>query len=186
MGSIDIATVHACQRGDPDAARHIHSALQGKVYALSYRYTNDVDRALDLSQEVFLRVFSRIETFRAESSLETWVYRIAVNTILGELRYERWCEELPEDLAESRTSAKPERRLANEELGETITKAVNELPDSLRIVFVLVAMEHLPYPEVAKLLSLSVEAVRMRMSRARAQLRDRLCPYITKGDNDGL
>ncbi|MCK5806745.1 MAG: sigma-70 family RNA polymerase sigma factor [Lentisphaeria bacterium] len=186
MGSIDIATIHACRQGDPDAARRIHSALQSRVYALAYRYTNDADQALDLSQEVLLRVFSRIGTFRAESSLETWVYRIAVNTILGKLRYERWCEKLPEDLAESRTSARPERRLANEELGETIARAVSELPDSLRIVFVLVAIEHLPYPEVAQLLSLSVEAVRMRMSRARAQLRDRLRPYITEGDNDEL
>jgi len=186
MESIDIATIHACRQGDPDAARRIHNALQGKVYALAYRYTNDADRALDLSQEVLLRVFSRIGTFRAESSLETWVYRIAVNTILSELRRERWCEELPENLAESRTSAKPERRLVNEELGEIIAKAVSELPDSLRVVFVLVAMEHRPYSEVAQLLSLSVEAVRMRMSRARTRLRDRLRRYRTEGDDDGL
>ncbi|MGC9350244.1 MAG: RNA polymerase sigma factor [Anaerolineae bacterium] len=186
MGSIDIDTIQACQRGDAAAAMRIYDALHGKVYALAYRYTNDQDRAQDLAQEAFVRIFTRIGSFRCESSLSTWAYRVTVNTILSELRRDRPYQGLPEQLAETRSSAKPEPQLAREELGEQIAQAVNELPDSLRIAFVLVAMEGLAYAEVAEILAVSVEAVRMRMSRARARLRKRLRPYLAGGSHDGM
>jgi RNA polymerase sigma-70 factor (ECF subfamily) len=186
MSTVDIATIHACQQGDPDAARRIYDALCDRVYSLAYRYTNDADRALDLAQEVFLNLFSRISSFRGDASLETWVYRVAVNTIIDELRRDRWCDGLPNQLADKREATKPEQQLAGRELGAHIAQAVADLPESLRIVFVLAGMEGLAYREAAELLDLSVEAVRMRMSRARARLRQRLGPYLEQGDDRGL
>ena len=186
MENIDVDTIRACRQGDPAAAMRIYDALRHKVYAIAHHYTNDPDRAQDLAQEAFMRIFAHIGSFRCESALSTWAYRVTVNTILGELRRDRPCEVLPDDLAESRASVKPERRLVSAELGEKIAQAVVELPDTLRIVFVLVAMEDLAYAEVAKILALSVEAVRMRMSRARARLRKRLRPYLTGESYDEM
>jgi len=186
MQPIDIATIHACQHGDRAAALRIYDALSDRIYRLAYRYTYDEDRAIDLTQEVFLRVFSRIGTFRAASSLETWAYRVAVNTIVGKLRSERDHDELDGDPPAPRGLTQPERQVANAELGERISCAVADLPPSLHTVFVMVAMEGRSYAEAAGLLDLTIEAVRMRMSRARSRLRDALRPYLSGGDDDDL
>lgn len=184
--SVDIATIHACQRGDRAAFRRIYEACHHKVYALAYRYTNDPEEALDLSQEVFLRIHTRIAGFRGECALETWIYRVATNTIISTLRKSRPHEQLTEEIeTHADTAPLPEACLEDREVEQRVKQAIAGLPESLRMAFVLVAVEHRPYTEVADILDLRVEAVRMRVSRARKTLRLSLQPYLEEGkDHD--
>lgn len=186
MQSVDIATIHACQRGDRDAFRRIYEACHRKVYALAYRYTNDPEEALDLSQEVFVRIHTHIAGFRGECALETWIYRIATNTIISTLRKSRPHEQLTEEIeAHPDAAPLPDAHLEDLEMEQRVKRAVAELPESLRMAFVLVAVEHRPYTKVADILGLRVEAVRMRVSRARKILRSSLQPYLDEGkDHD--
>jgi len=168
MQAINIATIHACQRGDEDAFRQIYKAYHKRIYALAYRYTHDSEESLDLTQEIFLRIYTGITNFRGECSLETWLYRIAVNTIISAIRKSRIHEPLTEEIMNCPSPAPPaDAQLETRELGQYLERAITGLPDSLRLAFVLVAVEHRPYAEVADILGLRVEAVRMRVSRAR-------------------
>lgn len=183
MQDLDIATIYACQRGDRDAFRRIYEACHRRVYALAYRYTNDSEEALDISQEVFLRVYTRIAGFRGECSLQTWIYRVAVNTIVSRLRKSRPQEQLVEDIENNPDiGLLPDMHLESQELERQIEQAIAELPEPLRLAFVLVAVEHRPYVEVAEILGLRIEAVRMRVSRARRKLRLSLQPYLNEGE----
>lgn len=186
MQSVDIATIHACQRGNRDAFRRIYEACHRKVYTLAYRYTNDSEEALDLSQEIFLRIHTKIAGFRGECALETWVYRVATNTIISALRKSRPHEQLTEKIeTHPDTAPLPEVYLEDRETEQRVKQAIAELPESLRLAFVLVAVEHRPYTEAADILGLRVKAVRMRVSRARKTLRSSLQPYLDEGkDHD--
>lgn len=182
MQSVDIATIHACQRGDRAAFSRIYEACHRKVYALAYRYTNDPDEALDLSQEVFVRIHTRIAGFRGECALETWIYRIATNTIISALRQSRPYEQITEEIeAHADAAPLPEAHLEDLEMEQRVKQAIAELPESLRMTLILVAVEHRPYTEVADILGLRVEAVRMRVSRARKILRSSLQLYLDEG-----
>ena len=180
MQSIDITNIHACQQGDRDAFQRIYEAYNQRVYRLVYRYTHDPEETLDLTQEIFLRIYTRIADFRGECSLETWIYRIAANTAIGAIRKSRCHEPLSEEISEH-PSASPTGRLESQELEWHLERAITELPESVRLAFVLVAVERRPYAEVAEILGLRVEAVRMRVSRARKLLRAVLQPYLDEG-----
>lgn len=183
MQTIDIATIHACQRKDEGAFRRIYEAYHKRIYALAYRYTHDSEEALDLTQEIFLRVYTGIANFRGECSLKTWLYRIAVNTIISAIRKSRTHEPLTEEIMNHPSPAPlADAQLESQELGQYLERAIAALPDSLRLAFVLVAVEHRPYAEVADILGLRVKAVRMRVSRARQLLRVALGPYLDEGE----
>jgi RNA polymerase sigma-70 factor (ECF subfamily) len=175
----DVALVPACQRGDRGAFRALFEQYREPVLRLAYRFTGHVDDAEDLAQEIFVRLFERLGTFRGESSFSTWLYRLAVNVCLNSQRRPPAPESLealedePIDGASNPASAYAQR-----ELSEQLQFAVAALPESLRSVFVLVGMEDLSYQQAADVLGLTVEAVRMRMSRARRELRERLRPYL--------
>jgi RNA polymerase sigma-70 factor (ECF subfamily) len=184
--SVDIATIHACQQGDREAFRRIYEACHRRVYALAYRYTNDPVEALDLSQEIFWRIHTRIADFRGECALETWIYRIATNTIISALRRSRHNERLEEIETHPDTVPLPEACLESQEMEQRIERAIIELPESQQMAFILVAVERRPYAEVADILDLRVEAVRMRVSRARKTLRAALKTYLDEGKGNDM
>ena len=180
MQNIDITTIHSCQQGDRDAFQRIYEVYSQRIYRLVYRYTHDQEEALDLTQEIFLRIYTRITDFRGECSLETWIYRIAANTAISSIRRSKSHEPLNEDISEH-PLASPDGQLESQELERHLELAIAELPESVRLAFVLVAVEHRSYAEVAEILGLRVEAVRMRVSRARKLLRAALQPYLDEG-----
>lgn len=182
-GETSDADVEACQRGDRDAFRSLFLRYQQPVFRLAYRYTGNPDDAEDLTQEVFIRVFQRIGSFRFESSFSTWLYRIAANTSLNFCRDRRPVESL-EDLAQTND---PALALAPPEIVDdgVIQAAVAALPENLRVVFLLVTGEDLTYGEVAEALEITVEAVRMRMCRARRSLRQSLSACFNSLPGEG-
>ncbi len=180
--SVPAELIAACQRGDGRAFHTLFEGHRNPVFRLAYRFVRNEDEAADLTQEVFLRVFERIGTFRCECAFSTWLYRLATNVCLNHLRG-RDAPTTADGLAASADDAAT--AVVHGELNEHVAVAVSLLPDGLRTAFILVTMEDFTYREAADVLTVSVEAVRMRVSRARQQLRKTLKPYMEGGKDSG-
>jgi RNA polymerase sigma-70 factor (ECF subfamily) len=133
--------------------------------------------AEDLTQEIFLKVFENISSFRYESSFATWLYRIAVNTCMNFQRDKKPAESLgvTDDLG---SSVSPEAICEWGELQRKIEAEIASLLSPLKIAFLLVVVEGMTYREASEILGLSVDALRMRVSRARQILREKLKGYM--------
>jgi RNA polymerase sigma-70 factor (ECF subfamily) len=180
MKEIDTALVRACQRGDIEAFEQIFRVYRNPVFRLAYRFTGNRDDAEDLTQEIFLKVFENIGSFRYESSFATWLYRIAVNTCMNFQRNKKPAESLgvTDDLG---SSVSPEAICERGELQRKIEAEIASLPSPLKIAFLLVVVEGMTYREASEILGLSVDALFMRVSRARQILREKL-KATWKGD----
>jgi RNA polymerase sigma-70 factor, ECF subfamily len=162
---------------------------QKMVYQLSYRILGDCEEAMDLSQEVFLTVYRKMEHFRGESSLKTWIYRIAVNRASNRYRWwnrlrRRGTVSLDEhlsgersrplaDLIESRGKTPEEILLLEEERAE-LQQILLELPLPQRIAVVMRDMEGMSYEEIADATGISLGTVKSRIARGRDELKRRL------------
>jgi RNA polymerase sigma-70 factor (ECF subfamily) len=179
------------QAGDSVAFAEFVEENQSKVYNLALRMLNDPQDAEDVLQETFLNAYKALPNFEGRSSLSTWIYRIASNASLMRLRKKRpntvsvdepveldAGDNLPRQLVD--WSSMPEEELINNESRQVMDEAVTELPESLRIVFVLRDIEGLSTAETGEVLGLSEGAVKTRLHRARLWLRDRLSAYFAE------
>jgi RNA polymerase sigma-70 factor (ECF subfamily) len=163
-----------------------------------YQWIGDYDEAADLTQETFIAAYRARETFRGESRVFTWLYRIAYNHCKNRFKQrdrQREIEALSLDagtlldsdggsddgLAETRDVAdwsfSPTRLLEQKELKAQIDRAVNSLASEYRVVLVLREIEGLSYNEIVEVTGLSLESVKTRLSRARAMVRQKIEPY---------
>ena len=165
----------------------IHSPL---VYRLALRLMGNEAEAEDVLQETFLNAFKSIDSFEGRSGLGTWLYRIAYNASMMRLRrnepYTVSVDEsldgdgqymIPQQLFD--WCCLPEKDLESDEVRDELEKAISELPESLRVVFMLRELEGLSTAETAAALDISEGAVKVRLHRARLWLRERLSPYFT-------
>jgi len=157
----------------------IYREYQPRIYRYLSRLTSEAD-AHDLSQAVFLKVSSSLASFRGESSLATWIYRIATNTARdfagSSLARQREAEYLPEEGTSLDVLASPQGRDAEEqflrkEMNACISGMVQELPENYREVVALSDMAELTNAEIAEVLGLSLETVKIRLHRGRKMLR---------------
>lgn len=152
-----------------------------------------VGRALsveDLAQEVFIKAHNALPHYRGESAFSTWIYRIAVNVSLDELRRHKrrhlFSFIRPGESETSRpefeqavpSPNQPDRALEEKELAEVLQAAMRTLPDKHRVVFTLRDVEGFSYQEIAKILRCSIGTVKSRLFYARAKLRDYLRSYL--------
>jgi RNA polymerase sigma-70 factor (ECF subfamily) len=175
--------------GDPEAKAEIVRDYQELVYNLALKLLNDGSEAENVLQETFLKVFEKLNTFRRDSSLQTWIYRIATNTALMSLR-QRKGELIPleggTDLSPDPKYAQmmksldrdPLELLLDAEFKQALERAMTDLPDSQRIPFVLKDIEGLSLQEVADSLNTTVPAVKASLHRGRSTLRDSLADLI--------
>lgn len=181
----DMALARRCAAGDEIACRQLIDAHQQMVYALGFQLLGSHDEVLDLSQEVFLRVFRTVGRFQGRAALRTWIYRIVVN---GARNRRRWCqrhrvdsvvqldahvEEHGEPAAPA-GSASPELALDRKERGDRVWRALARLPLEQRSAIVLKELHGLRYAEVAYSLGVTKSAVKSRLARAREALRQEL------------
>jgi RNA polymerase sigma-70 factor (ECF subfamily) len=181
VGGPEAALVQRCAVGDEAACADLVAEHQRMVVQLAMNLLGDRDEALDLSQEVFLRVFRTIHRFRGQSSLRTWIYRIAVNQARNRHRFWRRRHRadqvsLDEHLAAHGDSlsggeATPDRVLAQKELAERLQHALDHLPFDQRTAIVLREVDGLSYEEIAYSLGVAVGTVKSRLTRARQALR---------------
>jgi RNA polymerase sigma-70 factor, ECF subfamily len=168
---------------DEAAVRAIMQANNRRLYRLARGILRNDGEAEDVVQEVYVRAFMRLEGFRGESSLATWLSRIAINEALGRRRDkkpgEQWSA-FPQDTLEaqiiefpfSSASADPEKSMAQREIQRVVELAIDELPEAFRLVFIARVMEGMNIEETAELLALKPETVKTRLHRARSMLRD--------------
>jgi RNA polymerase sigma-70 factor (ECF subfamily) len=180
--------VTALHRGDRDACRQLVDEYGGRLYGVALRLTRNPDEAEDILQETFIDACSAVKDFEGRSSLSTWLYRIATNNSLMRLRRkpdptvpldgtERMVgPDLPQQLGS--WSAGPERTVLNDELRAVLESAIDDLPDTLRPAVVLRDIEGLSTRQAAEVLGISQSALKVRLHRARLQLREVLADYF--------
>ncbi len=180
----EAALVQRCVAGEEAAFAQLVGEHQRMVVQLAMNLLSDRDEALDLSQEVFLRVFRTIHRFRGHSSLRTWIYRIAVNQARNRHRFWRRRHRgdqvsLDAHVAQYGDSmpngeAWPDRVLAQKELARRLQVALDSLPFDQRTAIVLREIDGLSYEEIAFSLGVAVGTVKSRLTRARRALRQAL------------
>ncbi len=183
--------VERLKAGDQAAYAELVEAHAGRIYNLALRLLGDEAAAEDVLQETFLNAFRAIDRFEGRSSLGTWLYRIANNTALMQLRKKEPVtfsldapvetdagEEIPRQFFDF--CCLPERDLLSEEARQEMRDAIADLPEGLRVVFLLRDIEGLSTRETAEALGLSIPAVKTRLMRARLALRERLSAYFAR------
>jgi RNA polymerase sigma factor (sigma-70 family) len=155
----DLELVRLFQNGDESAFNQLVLRYQERIYWVARRFVSDHEAADDIAQDVFVKAYESLRSFRAESSLYTWLYRIAVNIALNALRRQKVKEffridELFE--AEDTGTEAPDEAVEREEDRALIEQAIARLPNKQRSVFVLRFYEEMPYEEIAKILKTSV------------------------------
>jgi len=169
----------------PRAAEEVFYAFAPRVYNLARRLLGNEADAEDVTQEVLLQVVGKLDTFRGECCLTTWLHRVTVNAALHLRRRRARKPEvcLDDALGESagaEAAAGPEQRALDREAQSQVERAIAGLPTIYRDVFVRAGIEGLPNPEIAELLGLRLGTVKSRMHRARLALRDALAPYFAE------
>jgi RNA polymerase sigma-70 factor, ECF subfamily len=150
----------------------LYQAHSRAIYYLALRFLGDEQKAEDATHDVFLKAFQRLDQFRGEASVRTWLYRIAINHCqnLCQSWHNRHMLASSDDAvwetAPARTDS-PLRMLETKELGQRIQKTLDALSDEYRLLLLLVADEELSYEEIAALVGQSADAVRGKLHRAR-------------------
>jgi RNA polymerase sigma-70 factor (ECF subfamily) len=186
--SIDQALVERVRKGDKKAFDVLVLKYQNKIIQLVYRYVHDSDEAMDVAQEAFIKAYKAIGRFRGESAFYTWLYRIAINTAKNHLVASgRRPPQSDIDAQEAeqyggaaglREYATPEHMLLKDEIRETITRAIEDLPDDLRTAITLRELEGLSYEEIAQTMECPIGTVRSRIFRARDAIDTKLKPLL--------
>jgi len=165
------------------AVRAILQANNRRLYRLARGILRNDSEAEDVVQETYVRAFAQLANFRGESSLATWLSRIAMNEALGRVRSRKPTVDVAE-LGETRLEAQiipfplsspssdPEQSMAQREIQRVVEHAIDELPEPFRMVFITRVMEGMNVEETAELLSLKPETVKTRLHRARTMLRE--------------
>src|SRR6478609_3628205 len=167
VGGREALLIQRCAVRDEDACAELVSEHQRMVYQLSLNLLNDHNEALDLSQEVFLRVFRTIHAFRGHSSLRTWIYRIVVNQARNRQRWWRRRHRSQQvsldqhiqdhgDLPASGNGTSPDRILGQKQLAERIRASLDQLPFDQRTAIVLREIDGLSYEEIGFSLGVAV------------------------------
>lgn len=185
--------VAAAKAGDIPAFETLVSRYERKIFRLAQNITQNREDAEDVLQESFLKAYEHLGEFQGNSRFYTWLVRIAVNQALMKLRKRRpnqvsldeeidTGEELmPREVEDWGPS--PEDRYKQSELSEILTSAISDLDPSFRIVFQLRDIEELSTEETAKVLDLSIPAVKSRLLRARLKLRQKLNRYFRRSEH---
>jgi RNA polymerase sigma-70 factor, ECF subfamily len=166
--------VRRAQSGDVAAFETLYREHSGRIFALCLRLrAGDRNDATELMQDVFVRAWRRLETFRGESAFSSWLHRLTVNTMLENARSER--RRTARVLSMEDTSVLPGAAQSSSiQLRMEMEEAVASLPKGARIAFVLHDIEGYQHQEIAQQLSVSVGTVKAQLHRARRLLRDRL------------
>ena len=168
--------IDACRRGEADAFAALFELHRDRVYSIALRFSGDPTVALDITQDTFLKLLSKIGEFRGEASFESWLYRLVVNGCLDHRRAgRRWSPLLDGWLGALRASGESVlQQLMRSEVEESVQNVVAKLPAELRIVVILRYTEQLSYDEIAGILGCPSGTVASRLNRAHILLERRL------------
>lgn len=181
-------SLEALQAGDRAEFARLVDAYSTQIYRLALKMLADEQDAEDVLQNTFMKALQSIKSFEGRSSLATWLYRIAVNEALMALRRHKPTVPVPMDYEDDEDELQhptqftdwcclPEEDLLSAESKKHLDKAIQKLPEKLRVVFLLRDVEGLSIRETSEALDLTETAVKTRLLRARLQLREQLSSY---------
>lgn len=168
--------IRAVLNGDRAAARSLYDQHVRRVYQVAYRLLGDQDQAEEATQDTFVKAFSRLEGFRGDSSLSTWLHAIAVSMALTALRKKkrRLLREADLDdaatLPDSRTEGDPDLR-------ERLRQAIDALPEKFKVQVVLHDIEGFTHGEIARMTGVPEGTCKTRLMGGRAKLREALAAF---------
>lgn len=165
--------IEACQKGDREAFQTLFEVYKDKVFSIAlYSVGGDRSLADDVTQQIFLKLFTAIKQFRGESEFTTWLYRLVVNACMDERRRQRrllpWGDAKPANNA--RDQKPQEKEYARTEVAESVRVAIEQLKPKFRLPILLKYVEGLSYDEIATVMSCSKGTVASRLNRGHSQL----------------
>ena len=173
------------QAGDHQAFAQLYSIHKRHIYSLCLRMVGSVAEAEDLTQEAFLQFHRKIETFRGESALSTWLHRLAINVVLMHLRRKSLQVSSLDEFTDPATDQRPGRSFGAPDLvlsgvidRLTLQRAINELPAGYRLIFVLHDIEGFEHNEIASLLDCSIGNSKSQLHKARLKLRESMRGHL--------
>ncbi len=169
-------TIEACRRGDLDAFRELFETYKDRVYSIALRYTGNPAAAMDIAQDTFVKLLSRIGDYRAESSFDSWLYRLVVNSCIDDQRRGRRLTPFLDGLLDAVCAPAESvlHKLLRAETEQRIQEVVARLAPEHRIVIVLRYTEGFSYDEIANIVGCSPGTVASRLNRAHKILERRL------------
>lgn len=176
----DTELVRRARGGDEAAFAELFNAHKTKIHSLCLRMTNNAAEAEDLTQDAFLQVFRKLDTFRGDSALSTWLYRVAVNTVLMRFRKKGLRQVSLEEPANREADApkrehgKLDGRLSGSVDRIALTRAMKELPTGYRNIFLLHEVKGYEHHEIARLLRCSVGNSKSQLHKAKIRMRQLL------------
>lgn len=186
----DLTLAREALDGRPEAFDLLVERHQDRVYGVIHRMVTDREKAMDLTQETFLRAWKGLGSFGGQSAFFTWLYRIARNVVMSAGRYDAARPKIKVSIDEPspgndnggdqrRIDPEDESRLPHESLlaqeqKDLVIKAIGSLPSDFREIVVLRDMQDQSYEEIAELLDIPLGTVRSRLHRARMELKERL------------
>ena len=185
--------VRALKSRDTRAFNALVLRFQDRVYNLIRRLLGNQEEARDVTQEVFVAVFEKVDTYRGDSTLATWIYRIAANHAKNRITYlarrkDRQRESFEHMLTPptaSQLSAevpRPDQALTRERVSRLVDWALGELDEEQRLVLVLRDVEGQSYEDIAAITGLNLGTVKSRLHRGRLKLKEALAPYVDPRD----
>jgi len=186
--------IRMAQRGDAGAFERLYRLHSARVYALCMRMLRNPDEAEDLTQEVFLHVFRKIQGFRGASAFSTWLHRVTVNTVLMRIRGSKLAKaaqakDTPEGSDENgnarRELGAPDLHLEGYMDRVALENAIKQLPPRCKLMFVLYDVQGYAHGEIARLLGCSVGNAKSQLHKARVRLRKLLRPKTDHNDETG-
>lgn len=185
----DVSLMSRFQEGDKGAFEALMQKYYPRLLNFIYRYLGDKELAEDLAQEVFIRVYKSASHYAPRAQFKTWLYRIARNLSLNQLRRNKYktvsldgkISKDGETLnweVEDKNSLRPDEHLIRSETAQRVRQAIYALPERQRVVVILYRFEDFSYREIAKTMKISEKAVKSLLSRARENLKNALSGLI--------
>ena len=173
---VDGQVIKACQSGDREAFRVLFETYKDRVFSIAVYSIGDKALADDVTQQIFLKLFTAIGQFRGESEFTTWLYRLVVNACLDERRRNRrlvaWGDSGP---VNNPSEKKPqEKQYARQEIAEAVRAAISQLKPKFRLPILLKYIEGMSYDEIATVMGCSKGTVASRLNRGHGELAKRL------------
>jgi len=179
---VDFQLIRRAQDGDSGAFATLFQTHKARIHSLCLRMTNNGAEAEDLTQDTFVQVFRNLSAFRGKSAFPTWLYRVAVNTVLMHFRRNRHFQLSLDTRYENAEGDKPalreyglrDPRLDSSVMRVALGRAISKLPAGARTVFILHAIEGYQHHEVASFLGCSIGTSKSQLHKAKEKLRDML------------